>query len=81
VRVSFRGVERKCLIRNRLGFGGKNSGVIGGKRLGEDRRSTIKQGISVGQGPAKDDLNQRAEIEVFISFLGYQTELLGSALS
>jgi hypothetical protein len=49
-------------------------GVIGGKRLGEDRRYTIKQGISVGQGPAKDDPNQRAEIEVFISFLGYQTE-------
>jgi len=24
--------------------------VIGGKRLGEDRRSTTKQGISMGQG-------------------------------
>jgi hypothetical protein len=55
--------------------------VIGGKRLGEDRRSTIKQEISVGQGPAKDDLNQRAEIEVFISISGYQTELLGGALA
>ena len=50
MRVSFRGVERKCLIRNRLSFGGKNSGVIGGKRLGEDRRSTMEQGISMGQG-------------------------------
>ena len=49
--------------------------MIGGKRLEEDRRYTIKQGISVGQGPAKDDLNQRAEIEVFISFLGYHREL------
>jgi hypothetical protein len=56
-------------------------GVIGGKRLGEDRRSTIKQGISMGKGPAKDDLNQRAEIEVFISFLGYQTELWGVLLA
>ena len=56
-------------------------GVIGGKRLGEDRRSTIKQGISMGKGPAKDDPNQRAEIEAFISFSGYQTELLGSAFS
>ena len=32
-------------------------------------------------GRAKDDLNQRTEIEGFISFLGYQTELLGSAFS
>jgi len=56
-------------------------GVIGGKRLGEDRRSTIKQGISMGKGPAKDDPNQRAEIEAFISFLGYQTELWGSVFS
>jgi hypothetical protein len=39
------------------------------------------QGISVGQGPAKDDPNQRAEIEVFISTSGYQTELLGSAFN
>lgn len=53
MRVSFRGVERKCLIRNRLCFGGKNSGVIGGKRLGEDRRSTTKQGISMGQGASE----------------------------
>jgi hypothetical protein len=53
----------------------KWGGVIGGKRLGEDRRCAMVQGISVGQGPAKDDLNQRAEIEVFISFLGYQTKL------
>ena len=29
----------------------------------------------MGKGRAKDDPNQRAEIEVFISFLGYQTEL------
>ena len=50
MRVSFRGVERKCLIRNRSCFGGKKSGVIGGKRLGEDRRSTMDQGISMGQG-------------------------------
>jgi len=56
-------------------------GVIGGKRLGEERRSMINQGISVGQRARESDLNQRAEIEVFISFLGYQTELLGSAFS
>jgi hypothetical protein len=59
----------------------KKGGVIGDKRLGEDRRSTIKQGISMGQGPAKDDPNQRAEIEEFISFLGHQTELWGSVFS
>ena len=77
MRVSFRGVERKCLIRNRSCSGAKNGGVIGGKRLGEDRRSTMEQGISVGQGPAKDDPNQRAEIEVFISFFGLSNRALG----
>jgi hypothetical protein len=34
-----------------------------------------------GRGRVKDDLNQRAEIEVFISFLGYQTELWGVVLT
>jgi len=35
----------------------------------------MEQGISMGQRARESDLNQRAEIEVFISFLGYHREL------
>ena len=34
----------------------------------------------MGWGKAKDDPNQRPEIEGFISFSGYQTELWGVVL-